>query len=120
VWEQGSRFRVVQTRLNHANTNPVKHGLVRNAENYRWYAANWFAQRADRTFYSTVMQLTFDKIEVPEEFDVLAAPAVELAVRRGNRYAAKAGAGLPHSKLSAEPALREDLAIGREAYSICE
>ena len=51
-------------RLNYVHRNPEKHGLVRNAENYRWCSAAWFARTATPAFYKTVRSFPIDRLEV--------------------------------------------------------
>jgi putative transposase len=55
-------------RLRYVHQNPVHHGIVRNAEEYRWCSAAWFFRRAPRGFYRTVMSLPCSEIVVPDEF----------------------------------------------------
>ncbi len=55
-------------RLNYVHNNPVKHGLVANAENYPWCSAAWFAQNAPRSFVETVSRFKIDKVNVFDEF----------------------------------------------------
>lgn len=54
-------------RLNYVHNNPVKHGLVANAENYPWCSAAWFAQNAPRSFVETVSRFKIDKVNVFDE-----------------------------------------------------
>jgi len=56
-------------RLNYVHTNPVRHGLVLNAELYRWCSAAWFAQAAPPSFHAAVMGFRSDKIAVPDDYD---------------------------------------------------
>ncbi len=55
-------------RLNCVQNNPVKHGLVANAENYPWCSAAWFAQNAPKTFVETISRFKIDKVNVFDEF----------------------------------------------------
>ena len=55
-------------RLKYVHYNPVKHGVVANAENYRWCSAAWFAQNAPPAFVKTVMSFKTDRVKVPDEF----------------------------------------------------
>ena len=57
-------------RLNYVHTNPVKHGVVSNAELYEWCSASWFARTAQRSFFSTVMGLRSDNIALPDDYDL--------------------------------------------------
>jgi putative transposase len=56
-------------RLKYVHTNPVHHGLVGDATNYRWCSANWFLQNADRSFYKTVYSFGLDRINVFDDFE---------------------------------------------------
>lgn len=51
-------------RLHYVHYNPVKHGLVKNAENYRWCSAAWFARTATPAFYKTVMSFPIDRLRM--------------------------------------------------------
>ena len=59
------------SRLNYVHTNAVRHGLVRIPEQYPWCSAGWFVQRASPAFRETVMHFPSDKINVPDNFDVV-------------------------------------------------
>jgi len=59
------------SRLNYVHTNAVRHGLVRIPEQYPWCSAGWFVQRASLAFRETVMHFPSDKINVPDNFDVV-------------------------------------------------
>ena len=64
-------------RLNYVHTNAVRHGLVRQAEQYLWCSAGWFLRRAPRSFYGTVRRFPCDKVTVPDEFEVRSVPNLE-------------------------------------------
>ena len=55
-------------RLNYVNNNPVKHGVVVNAENYPWCSAGWFAQNAPSSFVETVRRFKIDRVKVYDDF----------------------------------------------------
>jgi REP-associated tyrosine transposase len=55
-------------RLNYVNHNPVRHGVVQLAENYRWCSAAWSIQNASPAFVKTVMGLKIDQLKVPDNF----------------------------------------------------
>ena len=57
-------------RLNYVHNNPVKHGLVGNAENYRWCSMAWFARNADSGFRRTVASFKTDRVNVRDDFDL--------------------------------------------------
>ena len=62
-------------RLNYVHQNPVKHGLVRVANQWKWCSAAWFERTATpaqvRTIYSfrTDRMNVFDPFEVPPLLD---------------------------------------------------
>ena len=53
-------------RLKYVHLNPVKHGLVDNAEKYRWCFAAWFAREAHPSVLQTVMSFPIDRLNVME------------------------------------------------------
>jgi putative transposase len=55
-------------RLNYVHHNPVKHGLVQNAENYKWCSMNWFSQNADKKYYKKVLSFKYDKLQLHDDF----------------------------------------------------
>ena len=55
-------------RLNYVHHNAAKHGIVSNAENYRWCSAAWFAQNATPAFRATVENFKTDALNVPDDF----------------------------------------------------
>lgn len=57
-------------RLNYVHTNPVKHKLVANSELYEWCSASWFANRASRSFYETIMNFPSHNIVVPDDYEL--------------------------------------------------
>ncbi|MGC1414335.1 MAG: transposase [Candidatus Acidiferrum sp.] len=59
------------SRLNYVHTNAVRHGLVRAPGAYPWCSAGWFERSAPRSFYQTVMAFPSDRVNVPDEFEVL-------------------------------------------------
>jgi putative transposase len=68
-WDSRISFeRSYLARLNYVQQNPVHHGLVADAENYRWCSAGWFAQNASPAFVSTVKSFKTDLLHVPDDF----------------------------------------------------
>ena len=55
-------------RLNYVHNNPVKHGLVGDAENYRWCSLGWFTRNAEASFRRTVLSFKYDRITVEDNF----------------------------------------------------
>ena len=51
-------------RLNYVHQNPVKHGLVRQAEQYPWCSAAWFARTATPAFYRRITAMPIDRVNV--------------------------------------------------------
>jgi putative transposase len=56
-------------RLNYVHQNPVKHGLVRVANQYRWCSAAWCERTAPRAALQTVYRFKTDKVNVPDDYD---------------------------------------------------
>jgi putative transposase len=55
-------------RLNYVHNNPVKHGLIDNAENYPWCSMSWFVTNATTGFRKTVLSLKYDSVNVKDDF----------------------------------------------------
>jgi putative transposase len=55
-------------RLNYVNQNPVRHGIVPVAENYKWCSASWFVRKAPSAFVNTVKSFKIDRVSVPDDF----------------------------------------------------
>ncbi len=51
-------------RLNYVHQNPVKHGLVCQAEAYPWCSAGWFARTATPAFYRRIRGMATDRLNV--------------------------------------------------------
>ena len=58
-------------RLSYVHQNPVKHGLVPVANQYRWCSAAWFERTATPAQVKTIYSFKTDRIRVVDEFDVL-------------------------------------------------
>jgi putative transposase len=56
-------------RLNYVHQNPVKHGLVPVANQYRWCSAAWFERTATPAQIKTIYSLRTDKVRVVDDFD---------------------------------------------------
>ena len=68
-WDTRLSFeRSYLARLEYVHTNPVKHGLVKNATDYPYCSANWFFQNSNDAFYRTVMSFKTDKLNVYDDF----------------------------------------------------
>lgn len=55
-------------RLNYVHSNPVKHGIVRAAEQYKWCSMDWFLRESNPAFRKTVLSFKTDKVNVPDDF----------------------------------------------------
>lgn len=55
-------------RLNYIHQNPVKHGIVRSAEDYAWCSAAWFAENASPAFVKTVAGFKTDRLGIVDDF----------------------------------------------------
>jgi putative transposase len=56
-------------RLSYVHQNPVKHGLVPVANQYRWCSAAWFERTATTAQVKTIYRLKTDRIRVEDDFD---------------------------------------------------
>jgi REP-associated tyrosine transposase len=50
-------------RLNYVDQNPVKHGLVNIANQYRWCSAAWFERTASPAMVKTIYAFKIDKLK---------------------------------------------------------
>jgi len=57
-------------RLNYVHTNAIHHRLVAEPSLYPWCSAGWFQRHATTAFYKTVMRFKFDRVSVPDDFEV--------------------------------------------------
>jgi len=55
-------------RLNYVHQNPVKHGLVRVANQYPWCSAAWFERTASPAQVNTVYRMKIDRVRVADDF----------------------------------------------------
>jgi len=62
--------RSLMARLAYVHTNAVKHGLVGQADEYRWCSAAWFLREGDRPFVESVMSFKTDTVNVFDDFDI--------------------------------------------------
>ncbi len=56
-------------RLNYVPQNPVRHGLVRIANQYPWYSAAWFERTARAAQVETIYAFKIDQLRVYDEFE---------------------------------------------------
>ena len=55
-------------RLNYTMQNPVKHGLVPVATQYRWCSAAWFERVSTGAWVETIRSFKTDTLAVPDDF----------------------------------------------------
>ena len=60
-----------QARLHYVHRNPVHHGLVRVANQYRWCSAAWFERTATPAQVKTIYSFKTDQIKVIDDFEPL-------------------------------------------------
>ena len=58
----------VMARIAYVHSNPVKHGLVSQAEEYPWCSATWFLREGDRPFVESVLSFKTDRVNVYDDF----------------------------------------------------
>ena len=73
VWDQYWDVRIdfqrsYFARLRYVMNNPVKHGVVTTASQYRWCSALWFEENAERSFVRTVAMFPTDKLSLDDDF----------------------------------------------------
>jgi putative transposase len=56
-------------RLNYVHQNPVKHGLVPLASQYRWCSAAWFERAATRAQLRTIYSFKIDKLTIQDDYE---------------------------------------------------
>ncbi|SPE61042.1 conserved hypothetical protein [Verrucomicrobia bacterium] len=55
-------------RLKYVHQNPVKHGLVAMANQYRWCSAAWFERMASAAQVKTIYSFKIDRVIVEDDF----------------------------------------------------
>lgn len=55
-------------RLRYVHQNPVHHGAIENASNYKWCSQSWFERNAERSFINTLARFKTDRISVQDDF----------------------------------------------------
>jgi putative transposase len=58
-------------RLSYVHQNPVRHGLVPVANQYRWCSAAWFERTATPAQVKTLYRLKIDRIRIEDDFQPL-------------------------------------------------
>jgi hypothetical protein len=54
--------------IHYVHQNPVHHGIVRNASEYRWCSAAWFERSARPAFVKSVYRFRTERIMVEDDF----------------------------------------------------
>lgn len=73
VWYQSWDTRLTYeksylARLRYTHQNPVRHGLVTDARDYRFCSASWFEKTAATSFVRTLESFPIDRLNVPDDF----------------------------------------------------
>ncbi|MGV3613970.1 MAG: transposase [Fimbriimonas sp.] len=69
AWDTAISFdRSYMARLAYVHHNPVRHGLVQVADMYPWCSAEWFAQRAERSWYETITSFPIDDVNIADDY----------------------------------------------------
>ena len=55
-------------RLNYVHQNPVKHGLVHVANQYRWCSAAWFERTAAPAMVKTIYGFKIDNLNIADDY----------------------------------------------------
>jgi len=61
--------RSLMARLNYTIQNPVKHGLVKIANQYPWCSASWFERTASGAWVQTIYKFKTDSLKIRDDFD---------------------------------------------------
>ena len=56
-------------RLNYVHQNPVKHGLVPVANQYRWCSAAWFERTSSTAQVKSIYRFKVDQVRVQDDFN---------------------------------------------------
>ena len=57
-------------RLNYTHQNPVKHGLVKRANDYPWCSARWFEKESSPAMVKAITRFKTDNVKVPDDYEV--------------------------------------------------
>lgn len=60
--------RAYLARLNYVHQNPVKHGLVKVANQYRWCSAAWFEKTVSPATVKTIYSFKTDRLNIFDDF----------------------------------------------------
>ena len=68
-WETRLTYeRSYLARLNYVHQNPVRHGLVLVANQYRWCSAAWFERTASPAAVKTIYSFKTDKLKLSDDY----------------------------------------------------
>ncbi len=68
-WETKLTYeRSYLARLNYVHQNPVKHGLVRVANQYQWCSAAWFERTASPASVKTIYSFKTEKLNIADDY----------------------------------------------------
>ena len=56
------------TRLRYVHQNPVHHGMVQKAANYKWCSQAWLERNSPRSFVNTLATFKTDRLNVHDPF----------------------------------------------------
>jgi REP-associated tyrosine transposase len=56
------------SRLNYVHQNPVKHGLVKVANQYHWCSAAWFERTVSSSTVKTIYSFKTDQLKIYDDF----------------------------------------------------
>jgi putative transposase len=69
-WETRLTFeKSYRARLNYVHQNPVRHGIVPVANQYRWCSAAWFERTASAADVRNIYGFKMDRVNVVDDFD---------------------------------------------------
>ena len=69
-WETRLTFeKSYLARLNYVHQNAVKHGLVRQANEYPWCSAAWFEGTATRAQVQTIYGFKTDRVKTEDDYE---------------------------------------------------
>ena len=57
-------------RLKYVQQNPVRHGLVESASDYRWCSESYFRESAPKGFQRSLERFKIDRVQVIDDFDL--------------------------------------------------
>ena len=55
-------------RLKYVHNNPVHHGVIENAANYRWCSRSWVEKNGTPSFLKTMDSFRIDRVNIADDF----------------------------------------------------